>query len=346
MKSWWPTIRDWRGRVKATLFKIYEQTNWGICIGEKMKSEEEVYAITKLVFGFTDSILITAEQFNKIREAKHRLIFGVGIEEKFDLVLENYSELERTLIDMALEHSIFKGKIENLLDGGTHLINRRIINFLTTTRLYLDQIYHDLSSIYGKDSGQFNQFKTETKMRFDTVFGYRFMEALRNHVQHHNLPTQGIKFPLERDESSGNFEIRFGAIPMINVASLEDNPKFKKSVLKELKDISNKDNYINPLPYIREFTEALALIHQNLRDLTKGDLQADEKLIQEFVMRAQKKFKTDFGLFAVIYTDNRVVNDQEYLTSRPTKRRQQLEGKNKQFESLSRRFVSSKSSPL
>ncbi len=105
-----------------------------------MNSDSVTHVITVLAIGFSDSIPITTEQFKQIRAAKQRLMFGVGIEEKLDLVLENYAELERTLLDMALEHSIFPGKIEALLDGGTHLVNRRIANFVTTARLYLDQV--------------------------------------------------------------------------------------------------------------------------------------------------------------------------------------------------------------
>lgn len=126
-----------------------------------MKSDSEVHVITTWVER-TDSMPITAEQFNDIRAAKERLMFGVGIEEKLDLLLENYAEFERTLLNMALEYSIFPGKSQALLDGGTHLANRRMVNFLTTARLYLDQVSHDFSNIYGRDSDQHESFKQAT----------------------------------------------------------------------------------------------------------------------------------------------------------------------------------------
>ena len=306
-----------------------------------MNSGSVTHVITVWAIGFSDSIPITTEQFKQIRAAKQRLVFGVGIEEKLDLVLENYAELERTLLDMALEHSIFPGKIEALLDGGTHLVNRRIANFVTTARLYLDQVPHDFSKIYGRDSKHYKSFKQATSKEYDNVFGYRVMEALRNHVQHQSLPTHAIMFPATRDETSDPVSIRFGVVPLINVAALEDNPKFKKSVLVELQAISDSNNYANLLPFIREYAEAFGRIHQKVRDLTGGDLRLDDKLIKKFRAQAQKKFDTKLGLVAAVLDAKGLHEDREHLTDRPTKRRQDLEKKNRNLESLSRRYVSS-----
>ena len=95
------------------------------------------YKITIDELGFCDFISITEEEFQRIREAKKIILHGIALEAKLDHVLENYAELESELLNMALEHSIFPGKINDLLDGGAHLLNRRIVNLLTTTRLFL-----------------------------------------------------------------------------------------------------------------------------------------------------------------------------------------------------------------
>ncbi len=68
-----------------------------------MNSDSVSHVITSGKWGSPDSIPITTEQFKQIRAAKQRLMFGVGIEEKLDLILENYAELEHTLLNMALE---------------------------------------------------------------------------------------------------------------------------------------------------------------------------------------------------------------------------------------------------
>ena len=306
-----------------------------------MNSDSVTHVITVLAIGFSDSIPITTEQFKQIRAAKQRLMFGVGIEEKLDLVLENYAELERTLLDMALEHSIFPGKIEALLDGGTHLVNRRIANFVTTARLYLDQVPHDFSKIYGKDSMHYKSFKQATNKEYTNVRGYRVMEALRNHVQHRSLPTHGISFPVNRDETSDPVSTRFGVAPLINVAALEDDPEFKKPVLAELQAVSDSNNFANLLPFIREYAEAFGRIHQKVRDLTGGDLRLDDEPIKKFRAQAQKKFDTKVGLIAAVLDTKGLHKDREHLTVRPTKRRQDLERKNRHMGSLSRRYVSS-----
>lgn len=237
-----------------------------------MTSNAKTHKITTLGLGLSDFIPISASQFEKIRAAKMHLMFGVGIEEKFDLVLENYAELERSLLEMALEHSIFHGKIETLLDGGTHLVNRRIANLLTTARLYLDQIPHELSNLYGKGSPPCDKFKKATKTEYDSILGYRVMEALRNHVQHRSLPTHGINFNITRDETHDPNRRRFSVVPLVSLSELEDDPKFKKTVLKDLQEFKVKDGYANLLPFIKEYVEALGRIHMVLREVTIADL--------------------------------------------------------------------------
>ena len=302
------------------------------------------HKITVWAIGFSDSVPISEAEFDAIRAAKQRLMFGVGIEEKIDLVLENYAELERSLIDMALEHSIFPGKINALLDGGTHLVNRRIANFLTTARLYLDQLAHDLSKIHGKASDTYKNFKKSTNVEYDSVLGYRVMEELRNHVQHRSLPTHGISFPMTRDESTDPAQLRFGVVPSVDVAELADDPDFKNAVLKQLAACADKNGFCNLIPFIREYAESLGRIHEQVRSGARDELTAADALLQEYRAKAQEKFGgSSAGLVAVACDEQGLHKDREHMSDRPISRRRDLEKKNRHLDGLSRRYVSSAS---
>jgi len=297
-----------------------------------------------LVLGFSAFVAIDAAEFHAIRDAKRRLMFGMGLEEKLDLVLENYSELERDLLNMALEHSIFQGKIDSLLDGGTHLVNRRIAKLLTTARLYLDQVLHNVSEIYGKNSESYDSIKKATNEEYDSVLGYRVMEALRNHAQHRSLPTHGISFPVNRDESSDPPNIRFRVVPSVDVAALEDDPKFKKQVLEELLAIADKNNFVNLMPFVRQYAESLGRIHEKVRDVTATNLGAADELIATYREKAANAFGPNLaGLIAVECDEQGVHEDREHLIDRPTKRRKDIARKNQRVGSISSRYISSSS---
>ena len=302
------------------------------------------HKITILALGFSDSVPISEAEFDAIRAAKQRLVFGVGIEEKIDLVLENYAELERSLLDMALEHSIFPGNISALLDGGTHLVNRRIANFLTTARLYLDQLGHDLSKIYGKESDEYKNFKKSTNVEYDSVLGYRVMEALRNHVQHRSLPTHGISFPMTRDKSTEPNQVRFRVVPSVDVAALADDPDFKKPVLEELEECADKHGFCNLLPFVREYAESFGRIHEQVRDAVRVELTEADALLLEYREKAREKFGGSLaGLVAAACDQQGLHQDREHMSDRPVGRRHDLEKKNRHLDSLSRRYVSSAS---
>lgn len=303
------------------------------------------YKVTIYALGSYGSFPISPADFAGIRLARKCLQLGLGVEEKIDLVLENYAELERCLLEMALEDSIFFGKIKALLDNGTHLVNRRIVNLLTTARLYLDQLHHDFASIYGKDSEICGRFKEATANEYDTNLGYRLIEALRNHAQHRSLPVQGITFSRSADDSRTPRLICYSVIPSINIATLEDDPDFKKRILDEIKELADSKGYINILPFIREYVESLGRIHQRIRELSAPNITAADNLIETYRDRYRTTVSQDLtGLAAIGCDSDGLWKDHEYLNERPISRRKDLIEKNFHLDSISRRYVTSKHS--
>lgn len=309
----------------------------------EMAADKLQYKITVLSLNFSQEIPISAAEFEELRSAKQYVMFGLVIEEKIDLVLENYFELERYLLNIALEHMTFPGRIEGLLDDSVLSVNRHITNLLTTTRLYLDQVLHEFSSTYNAGSDNFNAIKAYTNDEYDSRLGYRVMEALRNHVQHHSLPTHGISFPMSRvDRDSGSeSRLKYSVISYANISYFEDNPKFKKSVLSELAEIADKKNYVAIMPLIREYIESLGCIHEKIRKLIMSDILAADEHVQKIRNMAEIEFNASIlGLAAVSYHSNGVYAERIHLTDRPIIRRHNLEAKNRYLDSISRRFVS------
>lgn len=303
------------------------------------------YKISIYALGKQDHVDITKEQFDEIKRTQHMIAFGLAVEEKLDLLAENYADLERELIDMAIQHSIFSGSLEQLLSESRHKTNRRLINLLTSIRLYHDQIAHALSSVYGKKSTELTQFRSYTNDEYDSTLSYRALEALRNHVQHASLPITAISFPMsavERDARNSKpgvpTKISFKVVPYIGIESLEENKDFKRSVLAELKLIANKKNDIEVVPLVREYVSSIGRIHKNLREMCKADIEAAESTLEKYRSMSPKLSE---GLAAIEFTDEGLYTDHVYLVDRPVKRWRKFLSKNGNLERVSYNFVTS-----
>ena len=107
------------------------------------------------------------------------------------VAIANYDELQQTLAECRTfrPRRNPKSELRDLL----HLtINRRLVNFLATGRLFTDHTEVRLARKFGKQSEHFKTFKRVTGEKFDTVFAYRFFCGLRNYSLHSGMPVLGI----------------------------------------------------------------------------------------------------------------------------------------------------------
>src|SRR5712691_6637055 len=186
------------------------------------------FRLTRGVLG-SDGIELTEQDFREIQRAKRYQALGLRIEENFDLVLLNVRELERSLLEVSLLRSTSPGAVPSLLADARHISNLRMVNYLTTTRLYLDQASVSLKEVCGPSA--LETFSTSRRVEYAACFGYRVMEALRNYSQHRSLPINQITLVVAKDDAGRD---RHQALISINVAEIGSDSEFKVSVLKEL----------------------------------------------------------------------------------------------------------------
>ena len=135
---------------------------------------------------------ITEEVYRSNADACRNLQYVLYLEEKFAFVVENFRELEIEALANTVQNCTAPQR--NWFDwvSDIHLFNRRIVNLLTTSRLYLDQAPQHLSASFRKESEYETRFRTLTAGKYDSSFAYRLLEALRNHAQHAGLPLSGV----------------------------------------------------------------------------------------------------------------------------------------------------------
>jgi hypothetical protein len=160
-------------------------------------------------------------------------------------------------------------------------VNRLIINYLSSSRTFLDHTEFKLKRVYGEQSQRYIIFKAATALEYDTNFSYRFFYKLRNYTQHCGMPLGGIKFnSKEEPEFSGNI-INTLSIYFAKDRLLEFN-KWGTPVEDEINKLPNE---FDILPHFKDFRKSLdklnlVLIESNIADLVQS-AQRIQQLLNE-----------------------------------------------------------------
>ena len=131
---------------------------------------------------------LSEEEYQSFRSSRNVISDHISIEGLFRLVDDNYGELCET--SRAWIESYAANSIHSRIsaEGLTNLMNRRLLNLLSSARTFLDHTSHRLVEIHGKGSELPDSFGKLRREAFDRTFSYRLMEKLRNFAQHRGFP--------------------------------------------------------------------------------------------------------------------------------------------------------------
>jgi hypothetical protein len=175
------------------------------------------YALQALVLQSTPRIPLTAEEFEELRCARMAMTAAFTLEEIYDLVLANFNELEVSVLHAAVsEMTRWEEDYQDYFEIRSGF-NRRTLNLLSATRLYLDQFPQWLREV-GADPEPIRKLTNEL---YDSHFEYRFMEALRNHVQHVGLAVHGVNMGSKWLPTGQREHLEFSVSPYTSRSSLE-----------------------------------------------------------------------------------------------------------------------------
>ena len=215
---------------------------------------------------------ITVDRYNEVKAAKRSCLFAVEVEEKLNLLLANYYEFETELLKQAESFVIWPKLNHESAMLARLSIDRRLVNLLTSCRLYLDQTDHGFSQLYGNPSPELSNLIEFRHDLYDSHFGYRLLEALRNHVQHSGLPvhvfTRNISLIKGAIPNYGQHVV----IPQTKPETLAENESFKKSVLAELCAMGKE---VDLRVHVRDYISCLVQVHLHIRTLISSKITAD-----------------------------------------------------------------------
>ncbi|HEY9627180.1 MAG TPA: hypothetical protein V6C84_07750 [Coleofasciculaceae cyanobacterium] len=283
-------------------------------------------------------IEITSEDFEHLKLARNCLFNALAIEDKFNLLLENYVEFEQEVLNRAAHNMVFEFDDWSLSIDQIHTVNRRVINLLTTCRLYEDQVIHNIHLIYGAGSAQAKAVKSQMSQEYDSTRpGYRVMAALRNYVQHRDLPSLTLTTTMSRIEHGSNMFVKNTIGLSVNVEALSESGGFKSEVLTELQSLGESFNLTF---FIRQCLESFGRIHLKTREILSSDLSGCDELLQHSINQYQQATGQEVGLRAGVVSES-TLTEGFWIFEDLVTRRKRLEGKNRNLTHYSFHFISS-----
>ena len=280
---------------------------------------------------------INEYEFKELRLARQTLIDAFSLEEKWEIVIFNYQELERELLVCATEHAVREVRGYKDMFMLNAPLTPRVVNLLTATRLYIDQVPQHLSK-NALDPIRI-AYKSECSRHYDESFDFRFMEALRNYVQHKGIPVHMVSHGGEWvNFSPEKRKLEFSTVIKSQKKYFAEDSNFKKSVLKEMPDS------VNIIECARSYIERLSKIHDFVRTKKEKFANNARLLIEESHKKYLALSETSvMALEAISVNENEEINERVPLLLNWDDVRLSLVKRNPVLNSLAASYVTSRS---
>lgn len=202
---------------------------------------------------------ISENHYEALKRSFGCLLNAYQLEVKYDLIVSNFIELELEFNSVLVNHLVgrYPGWINHLeVQLG---INRRLANFLSSCRTYVDQRDSHLVLCFAGDKGAANNVKEFAGAVYDESSDFRLMEALRNHVQHHSLAVHESKIGGSRRTNELDSDFEYKAAFYLHKEEIIKNRKFKARIRDEMPE------KVEIISAARSYMRGLNKIHIKLR---------------------------------------------------------------------------------
>jgi hypothetical protein len=235
--------------------------------------------IQKNTTGNALKLPITEAQFNELVEARVVLAAAFALEESYDLLIGNYVEVEEELLSAAARNAVRDiNEYQDFFELRS-TINRRVVNLLTATRLYLDQAPQRLADCAANPDMARREFKQRTSEHYDKFFSYRFSEALRNHVQHCGLAVHRMRHVSKWIGEGSERAMEISVQPFAERRYLVSDGRFKKKILDEM-----PEEVVLTLA-MREYLQCIGNLHILVRGHVADNVSRSRQLMDAHISR-------------------------------------------------------------
>jgi hypothetical protein len=294
------------------------------------------YLLSKMTAGNVPEIEISEETYFAYKEARNVLRNCLAIEEIYEILISSYIELEKQILAYSTS-----SMIRNQFDYSDmfHIrlgLNVCFVNLLSSARLYVDQLYQYVRECLPQIEDVASGVKRFFQAEFDECLEYRFMEGLRNYVQHRGLPIHWITPVLKwTDLSELGFLECYTEIGSLKPILAEDTV-FKKGVLEELPE------KVDLKAFTRRYVESLSNVHASTRELIKESVEHSRRRMEDAHGQYKQVYAESLGLSAYILSDDEKLIEEVPLILDWDDIRVKLQEQNRKLTNLHKRYVTGK----
>lgn len=254
------------------------------------------YVISTRGLGNYPELEIKKENYDQLKMARLCLSAAMALEEKYELLISNYIDLEKECLNVSTEYMVRRSSGYTDFFDIRLLFNKRIVNLLTSTRLYIDQIQQHVKTCLPNDPGIEIAVKSLLSAEYDQSFEYRFMEAIRNYVQHRGLAVHSTSRHQGWDSHEENAELEYKTRLFTDKSEVESDKAFKKQVSNEMPE------QVDLIYASRVYIESISKVHCKIRDLISNVTEESRNQIDKFRNKyADISEGKQVGIYAICY---------------------------------------------
>lgn len=300
-------------------------------------SNDDAYFLACNAFGKPFRLPISIKRFEALKQAWWNLKHIAHVEEEWEAVVQNYVELEKTLIEAAVRDMVVSDKDYFTFQEARLTFAVRLSNLLASCRAYLDHTPHHLGLI-APCQPYAAEFKSLTHAQYDQRFGYRFMEELRDYAQHRGLPIHATRYNSAWVEGGEKGMLSHSVSTHISLDILRKDKKFKRSIIKDV-----AESRVHSEPLVRDYLEGLSAVHVGTRELIAQQFNASGTVVRDAIADfvAVSPIKDPLGLHAIQLEQPNTWLQQVPLFEELIQLTEKLRRRNRPMVNLKRRFVTS-----
>ena len=297
------------------------------------------FQLTSSALSDFTSLDITPQYAIDLSDAKSNIITAIELEEIYHALVDDYIEFETTVLNAGICHSVRPNPSETDIQQLRRTFNRRLMHVLTLARSYLYKIDYAASLFKPHNDRLGAMLSASKQQQYNLLLGYRVMEALRNSAQHFGFPLHGLSIGSQwiatNEETKG--ARRIDALPTFSTAECRKDPKFKKSLLRELEDLGPHHDI---RLFLREYMAGLSNIQTVFHDATELELKNGEhKILDAIKFWTATTGNTPHCLLLTEWHPDGTIKETQIFDG-IIKRRRDLQRENGQLTNLHLTFVS------
>tara|TARA_R110002167_G_C12569653_1_gene642471 strand:- start:69 stop:983 length:915 start_codon:yes stop_codon:yes gene_type:complete len=218
------------------------------------------------LFSYSNSTTykIDESKYLILKKNKETLTSALALEEKFEMLIGNYSDFEKEILNVTVNQMVTRGDIYPSAFDRKMISNRRLVNLLTSIKLYIDSAISDVKNCVVDSERKSTSVKVKAffSFEYDSSFEYRFMESLRNYVQHRGVGVHFASYGLNTDAlENGESLISHHTNLYAHKEVLSEDPQFKKLILAEM------DEKLEIVHAVRCYFGAIVRVHEKIRNI-------------------------------------------------------------------------------